>query len=195
MHETVEGKLFTPMEAKQLREKLIRKWILPALEVRFTKFPQLKSAGLLVAQYWCDEASDAVHSLMHYSVLETPDFKAAISLEYDQNDMVNLPNLPSNAGINWCGVEEMIQWDENGIAIPAFAAYCKEGMDQEMTTKEAFSLFAIFRKTDDGIDIEYCGEMLRPWLDGISPEFSDYGGMDEEKAEQIKAKYLETLDA
>jgi hypothetical protein len=193
MHNLEKGKLFTPAEAKQLRENLIRKWVLPALEVRFTKFPQLKSAGLLVAQYWCDEASDAVHSLMYYSVLETPDFQAAISLEYDQNDMINLPDLPSNAGINWCGVEEMIQWDENGIAIPAFAAYCRENCHQEMTTEEAYSLFAIFRKTDNGIETEYVGEMIRPWLDGVYPE--DFQEIDPDEISKIKAEYLESLDS
>ena len=188
MHDLEEGKLFTPAEAKQLRENLIRKWILPALEARFTKFPQLKSAGLLVAQYWCDEAGDAVHSLMYYSVLEAPDFQTAISLEYDQNDRVNLPNLPSNSGINWCGVEEMIPWDDNGIAIPAFAAFCREDCHQEMGTEEAYSLFAIFRKTGDGIEVEYVGEMLRPWLDGIAPEFFEEISPDE--ISKIKAEYL-----
>jgi hypothetical protein len=188
-----EGKLFTPAEAKQLRENLIRKWILPALETRFAKYPALKSAGMLVAQYWCDEADDAVHHALIYSVLETPDFQTALSVDYENPDNVNLPDLPSNNEIDWMEHHDFIPWDDNGIAIPAFAAYCRENCHQEMTTEEAYSLFAIFRKTDDGIEIEYVGEMIRPWLDGIAPEF--FEEINPEEVSKMKAEYLGSLDA
>lgn len=193
MHDNEDGKLLTPTEAKQLREKLIQKWILPALEARFAKYPALKSAGMFVSQFWCDEADDAVHLTLIYSVLETPDFQTAIALEYGDPDSVNLPDLPSHNDIDWLERQDFIPWDDNGIAIPAFAAFCREDCHQEMTNEEACSLFAIFRKTEDGFDIEYCGEMIRPWLDGIRPEFFEEIGADE--ISKIKAEYLETLDA
>lgn len=188
-----EGKLFTPIQAKQLRENLIRKWILPGLQERFAKFPALRSVGMLVAQYWCDEANDAVHKRLVFSVLETPDYKSALECEYGARDSVNLPDLPPNSDIFFdeeCG---WISWDDNGIAIPAFAAFCREEGDQERPSEENYALFAIFRKTAEGIEIEYVGEMIRPWLDGIAPEF--FEEFRPEEVSKMQAEYLESLDA
>lgn len=188
-----EGKLFTPAEAKQLREYLIGKWILPGLSERFEKFPSLRSAGLFVSQFWCDEANDAVHKWMFYSVLENPDFSASFSVQAGQTDIDHLPGLPSDHDLTWNSGCQPIQWDDNGIAIPAFAAFCREGSDQESFNEADLSLFAIFRKTDEGIEIEYVGEMIRPWLDGIAPEFFEEISPDE--VSKMKAEYLESFDA
>lgn len=57
--------------------------------------------------------------------------------------------------------------------IPAFAAFCKEGSHQSMDYAEAYTPYALFTRTDTGINIEIVGKMLRPWLDGIRPE-ADY---------------------
>lgn len=193
MHDNENGKLFTPTEAKQLRENIIRGWILPGLEKRFEKYAALRSAALLVAQYWCDEADDAVHKRLFFSVLETPDYKTALECGYGEHDPVNLPDLPPDSEILFdkdCG---WISWDDNGMAIPAFAAFCREESHQELNTEEAYSLFAIFRKTSEGFDIEYCGEMVRPWLDGVRPEF--FLEIDPDEVSKIKAEYLEPLDA
>lgn len=52
--------LYTKIQTEQLREKLIKNVIMPLVEANFNKNPQLNSATMLVAQYWDDEASDAV---------------------------------------------------------------------------------------------------------------------------------------
>ncbi len=187
-----EGKLFTPAEAKQLREKLIRKWVLPAMETRFAKYPTLQSAGMFIAQYYDDVAYDSVHLSLIYSVLETPDFAAILALGPWQPAPANLSGLPLQINKDWLVAHEFIRWDDLGIAIPAFAAFCREGCHQEMEMEEAYSLFAIFRKTTEGIEVENVGEMIRPWLDGIAPEF--FERIDGDEISKTKAEYLESLD-
>ncbi len=192
------GYIFTAEETALLRRKFIEKRLLPPLDWRFKYYPGLKSAALFVAQYWDDEANDAVNVLWIFSVLETPDFEYPFSdstwddkdltgvapeklsetptyskIQDEEEDPVNLPNLPSHGQIEWFQGPDFLKmpWDHNGMAIPLFAAFCKEGAHQEMNSRDAYSLFAIFRKTEAGIEVEYRGEMLRPWLEGIRPEY------------------------
>jgi hypothetical protein len=196
--EPPSDKLFTAEETAILRRKYVEQRLLPPLDWRFKYYPNLKSAALFVAQYWDDEANDAVNVLWIFSVLETPDFDYPFSnstwteenlaarspgesgeaptlskIQDEEDDPVNLPNLPTHSQIEWFQGPDFreLAWDHNGMAIPLFAAFCKEGAHQEMNSREAYSCFAIFRKTADGIDIEYAGKMLRPWLEGIRPEY------------------------
>lgn len=168
--EPPSDKLFTAEETAILRRQYIEKNLIPVLEHRFQIFPQLQSAALLVAQYWDDEANDAVHFEWLFSVLETPDMVSAYSEEIlDDIDLNNLPDLPIHWDITHQPDPPKFPYDDNGISIPLFAAYCREGCHQEMDRDESYSLFAIFRKTEEGIEAEYCGEMIRPWLEGIRP--------------------------
>lgn len=175
--------LYTKTQAEQLREKLIKNAIMPLVEANFNKNPQLNSATMLVAQYWDDEASDAVHQRLIYSVLDTPNIEAASIAQKDcTEDVINLLNLSSEYGeledevcfIDVTEIEDEDEadsywWPDNFHAIPAFAAFCKEDCHQGMDTFEAYTPYAIFRRRDDDIEIEVVGEMLRPWLDGIKP--------------------------
>lgn len=159
-------------DTRRLRERIIRREVLPFLRQPFAKYPQLRSAALFVAQYWSDNALDEVHPLLRFSVLETPDLESAINLEYWANDPVNLPELSPHEEIDE-GEKEFggFRWDSMGMAIPAFAAFCREGADQEMEYREAFSPYAIFRKSGDDIATEIVGQKFRPWLDGILPQW------------------------
>jgi hypothetical protein len=69
--------LYTKKQAEQLREKLIKLVILPLVKANFDKHPKLNSAVMLVAQYWDDEANDAVHERIIYSRLDTLNLEAA----------------------------------------------------------------------------------------------------------------------
>lgn len=170
--------LYTKKQAAQLRQKLIDSYIVPIVKANFKKYFQLKSAAILVAQYWNDEASDAVHYQLIYSVLDTPDFEAVAKAQTDWNeDTVNLPGISDRGGDLIDKVyspafdtTEPYLWSDNGNAIPAFAAFCKEGCDQNMEISEAYTLYAVLRRLGDGIEVEIVGEMLRPWLDGIKPD-------------------------
>lgn len=171
--------LYTKKQAEQLRQKIIETAVVPTVKANFSTYPQLKSATLFVAQYWNDEANDAVHCRMVYSVLHTPDLEAATKAQGEYAlDIVNLPELsdedgelrnqifypPSKDG------EKVYCWLENGDAIPAFAAFCEEDCHQDMIGIEAYSPYAIFRcLNNDDIEIEVIGVQVRPWLDGINP--------------------------
>ena len=80
-------------------------------------------------------------------------------------DPTNLPNIRGGQETlmtlweYWRGT-----WGPNSNAIPAFAAFCKEGCSQSMSAQEAFTLYARFRRDEE---IEVVGQMLRPALDGL----------------------------
>jgi hypothetical protein len=169
--------IYTKKESADLREKIINYTIVPQIQLVFSRYPQIRSAMLLVAQYYGDEALDAVHCEMIYSVLPSPAWGCdLLSTDYDDLDPVNLPGLPSLSEINDSIREDFYKledrkyyWEHNGNAIPTFAAYCKEGSHQEMNYLEAYSPYAVFRWKDEEIEIEVVGNMLRPWLDGMRP--------------------------
>jgi hypothetical protein len=173
------SQIYTKEQATELREKIINSDIIPIIELYFSKYPQLQSAMLLVAQYWDDEAADAVHSEIIISVLPTPvlGVKLVTNDNYDDCDPVNLPGLPSlyeiydtlSKDFEKMASEEYC-WEDNGDAVPLFAAYCKEGCHQDMDYLEAYTPYAIFRRKEGEIEIEVVGEMLRPWLDGMRPD-------------------------
>jgi hypothetical protein len=171
--------IYTKEESADLRSKIINAEIVPTIKVVFDKYPQLQSAMLLVAQYWDDGASDAVHNTMIYSVLPTPLWdKELLKTDYDNDSPVNLPGLPNLDEIDayvWEyfakleGEGKEYFWENNENAVPLFAAYCQEGCHQEMDYLEAYTPYAVFRRKEEEIEIEVVGNMLRPWLDGLRP--------------------------
>jgi len=54
----------------------IEKVVLPPVKKAFEDAPQLNSASLLVSQYWCDEAIDAVYGNIVYALSLNPDLIA-----------------------------------------------------------------------------------------------------------------------
>lgn len=133
-----------------------------------------------VAQYWADEANDAVHYDIAFSVLSTPELPILAEEDSEEEDegknAVNLPELPTNweildtLDLNIDANINIRWWDDNGEAIPAFAAFCKEDSHQEMDRLEAYSPYAVFRRKGLEIETEIVGKMLRPWADGMRPE-------------------------
>jgi hypothetical protein len=169
--------IYTKEEAAALREKIIAHAIVPLVKSGFDKYPQLRSAMLLVAQYWDDEADDAVHYELIFSVLPTPvpNIELEDTDDYDYDDSVNLPELPSSYEI-YSAARSQIEyseyyWQDNENAVATFAAYCKEGGSQDMGYLEAYTPYAVFRRQEGDIEMEIVGTMLRPWLDGVRPDF------------------------
>jgi hypothetical protein len=168
--------LYTKQQAAQLRQKLMDEYVIPLVRIGFRKYPQLRSATLLVAQYWNDEADDAVHDYFIFSVLDTPDLEAAAKAEEDYlEDTINMPRFGEDPYLAGDARDELEKegyrcyWHDNGDAIPAFAAFCCEGAHQELSVAEAYTPYAILRRSNDDITVEIVGQMLRSWLDGIKP--------------------------
>ncbi|MCO7223023.1 hypothetical protein [Pleionea sp. CnH1-48] len=172
-------------QAQALRNEIIEKGVMPYIKAVFERFPKFNSATLLVAQYWDDEADDAVHQEVIFSALNTPNLKSAFETYTDENmeakDSINSPeDLPSTV-VDWGfddGLERSLwdNWCDNGDAITAFAAFCKEGANQWQDIGEAYSPYAVFRRQGKDVEMVVIGEMIRPWLDGVQPSWqSRYG--------------------
>lgn len=164
-----------PEKAPALRRKILTEIVLPAVQQHFDRTPDMQSAMFLVAQFYNDNAEDAVHDHLLFSQLISPDLQAFYQAWQDfVPDQVNggistNPEGPESLEFHLSGAG--FYWDSNGLAIPAFAAYCREGANQNMDYEDTCNPYAIFRKTADGIAVEVIGECLRPWLEGIRPGF------------------------
>ena len=64
---------YEPEEAATKRLEFIQRSIVPPVKAVFADFPDIKSAVLMVSQFWCDEAYDAVHGNLVYSLSAEPD--------------------------------------------------------------------------------------------------------------------------
>ncbi len=93
------AKKYTPIEAADLRDRVIREGVVPMVRRAFDAYPALQSATLLVAQFWCDEAHDAVHCDVIFSELRTPDTKAAYRARRQRYGGDDVAPPPSASGL------------------------------------------------------------------------------------------------
>jgi hypothetical protein len=95
------AKKYTPIEAANLREQMIREDVVPMIRRAFEAYPALQSATLLVAQFWCDEAHDAVHCDVVFSELNTPDIQAAYRARRQRYEVDDAPPPRSSRPSGW----------------------------------------------------------------------------------------------
>jgi hypothetical protein len=157
---------YTPQESAAGRERIV-KILRASVEREFARTPRWKSAFMMVAQYWNDNADDAVHCAFVFSDQAVPKPEDA---EYGSdteepyaNVEMRISNLVHEPGGGW---------DENGEAISLFAAFAKDGCHQEMSLHEAYVPYALFtRAPGGGADVQVVGKKIRPWLDGVRPSW------------------------
>jgi uncharacterized protein (TIGR02996 family) len=186
-----------------MRDEAIRDILLPIADAVFAARKDVNSVILAVAQYWNDEADDAVHETIHYSRRHTPIWP------HECAHFAEEPTEPSSADFcRWCGGQMpghpsnlgWVPWDDNGSAITAFEAYCREGCDQNMSTVEAYLPYAVVRR---GSGVEIVGKPVRVWTDRAqpidcpapSPELAEllqavYAAPDEDGPRSVLADYL-----
>lgn len=146
--------------AEDLRQAMLQECA-KAIRTTFRKHKPLRSVGLLVAQYWDDEAEDAVHGRFICSELETPDIDAALGrgdVHSRERDFVNLPSFDKKRTPPYVTAP----WDPVA-AVPAFAAYCTEGGDQSSPARDNYSLVAVYSR---GGGTKIVAPKRRPHLDG-----------------------------
>lgn len=177
------------------RDGFIKDEVVPEVAGVFKRH-SLTSAYLLVSQFWADEADDAVHATMLWSRLPKPDLKAGLESldEWDEEskDLVNLADPPNRlCADGQHGVHDYLEcWDENLAMIPLFAQYCTEGCDQEMKFSEAYVPCLLFVLAGDKITYSIVGENVRPWLEGVTPEWvsdGDLGLTEDELPKWVKS--------
>ncbi len=172
--EPATGYAFSPGQADAARREFVRKHLTPLASQYVRKYEHLRSAHFCVAQYWADEADDAVHAYLIVSELAEPTLVGAQSGGDEKSESdPNVPNtrIKQEFGDGGSAVDMYgtgIPWDDNGGAIPLWAAFAPEGGSQEHEDlSEAYSPAVMFHR-HGGYEIL---PMIRPHLDGILPEW------------------------
>jgi uncharacterized protein (TIGR02996 family) len=174
--ERAEGYCLSPGETEMGRRHYLRTQLLPVVSNYFTKYERLQSVMLCVAQYWADEANDAVHGQLIVSELFEPTMKGVRGWSEDESKVdPNLPNTRIISKYNKKGLRSAIglwetdaRWDENSGAIPLWAAFAaEEGSQEDEDVSESYSPAVMFYR-HGGYEIL---PMSRPQLDGIRPEW------------------------
>jgi uncharacterized protein (TIGR02996 family) len=174
------------------RAQSIDRVLLPLAHAAFKAHPEINSVILAVAQYWNDEADDAVHAEVHYSKRHTPIWPHECPGPDRRGDRATLADF-----CHWCGGEipghpdnpGWIPWDDNGSAIPAFETYCREGCHQDMSRGEAYLPYAVARR---GGEVEIVGRPVRPWSD--RPQVEDRAPPSPQLASLLAAVYAAPHD-
>ncbi len=180
--ERAAGYSHTPGQTDVARRVFLRTRLLPVVKGYFAKYPRLQSAMLCVAQYWCDEADDAVHGTVVVSELFEPTMEGVRDSDDERGD----PNIPNTkfkeseyrdgSCISLWSVG--VPWDDNNRAIPLWAAFAPEGGHQEYgDLKEVYAPAVMFYRHGGYAILP----MLRPQLDGVRAEWGDELGEGEEE--------------
>jgi hypothetical protein len=166
-----DGYCMSPGEADMERRQYIREQLLPLVTKTFRTYGRLQSAMLCVAQYWADEANDAVHGHLIVSELFEPTLEG---VGYgDESTDPNVPNTRIKKEDYEVGSTISLwgtQWDDNSGAIPLWAAFAPEAGHQEYTYLSEVYAPAVMFYRHGGYDILPMG---RPHLDGIRPEWEE----------------------
>jgi hypothetical protein len=150
----------TPFQERAEAVKEIREWMTKF----FAREPKWNSVLMCVAQYWNDEANDAVHCELIASTRLTPTW----AFDIDDDDEGRTPTNAApieDARISTWNLEESVgnfPIDNNSTAVRPFQALCREGSSQESNYADAYLPAYVFRR--DG-SVHFVGEIVRPWLD------------------------------
>jgi hypothetical protein len=177
--------------SRVLRQRFEQEYVLPLARALFDLEPRCESMLVTVGQYWCDEATDAVHSEVIACAEREPTWplagQARPGVLGDAQMLAQLLDeaaQPDSDGP--AGVAE-VQYDlsrtahelafgkpyfsvlhENADMIVAFASYCREVSDQEQPSWRSHTPYALVRRplAGESLTIDVIGRMYRPqWED------------------------------
>jgi uncharacterized protein (TIGR02996 family) len=162
------------------RVRILEEDFIPHAAEIFAKHPEIRSQMLCVAQYWADEADDAVHANIVYSKRDTPRWPhvcgdRSFSDDEEEEEAQREPPVPIDERCSYCGDFGWVPWDDNNAAIPAFEAFCREDSSQEGEVAETYLPYAIAHRDGEGVRIEVVGRITRPHLEMPEPTASDWG--------------------
>lgn len=172
--ETQEGYELSPGQAEMQRRLLVREDLLPWVEKLFTTYKPLQSAVFCVAQYWSDEANDAVHAYLVVSELAEPILEGVSAHEESTTDLnlptVKIPREYNDSSSALSLYESNVTWDDNGSSIPIWAAYAPDHGSQEYEfLNEVYAPAVLFHRNGT---VRFL-PMTRPQLDGVRSEWSE----------------------
>jgi hypothetical protein len=174
--------------SRELRERFVELQFVPVATEILARAAKAVAVGYVVAQYWADEADDAVHGEYVLFTDAACVWPPASRDDEPREAVYNLFPNPS-ASVFFDFLEQFPFLDDNGDAITAFASFCPEGAHQEMDVSEGHALVYVARRGPrGGVQVEERGQMIRPeWEDrfdvGFAREIAD-----EEAGEQGKGR-------
>lgn len=178
--------------SRVLRQRFEQEYALPYAQAIFELEPRCQSVLVTVGQYWCDEATDAVHSELIACAEREPTWPLAgqarpgalgdpaalaamLELETKYADGDEPPGLGEvqyglleDASKRAFGEQYYCFLDNNSEMIVAFASYCREVSDQEQPSWRSHTPYGLVRRPlhDEPPSFEVIGQMYRPhWED------------------------------
>jgi hypothetical protein len=177
--------------SRVLRQRFEREYALPLAEALFQLEPRCQSVLVTIGQYWCDEATDAVHSAEIACDERDPTWPLAgqarrgaigdpeLLAEYLEESARSESDGPAGlADVQHALHEQACQkafgkqyfgvLDENSDMIVAFASHCREVSDQEQPSWRSHTPYGLIRRPLPGEPptFEVIGPMYRPqWED------------------------------
>jgi uncharacterized protein (TIGR02996 family) len=146
----------------------LRRWSLehelrPLFQRVFEERPEVRSVLLAVAQHWADEADDAVHGHLVMSAREVPRWphRCADDTFPGDGDLCSYccSRDFDDPRVRW------VSWDENGLAIRCWQAFCLEGGSQDDDPNFASVPVLVGRRHEGGVAFDFVTRCGRPWLD------------------------------
>lgn len=176
--------------SRVLRQSFEQEYALPLARAIFELEPRCQSVLVTVGQYWCDEATDAVHSELFACAERDPTWPLAAqahpgalgdpaalaeTLQEDAKseacpaDLREIQyGLLEDARMRAFGEKYYCVLDDNSDMIVAFASYCREVSDQEQPSWRSHTPYGLIRRPLAGepASFEVIGRMYRPhWED------------------------------
>lgn len=173
-----------------LRSWSVEHELTPFLAEVFARLPSVRSVYCCVAQYWADEADDAVHDLFVFSEKDTPDWPhvcqddvapgvpAAMLLrradlctscawelsELETDEVTHVTENPKTREVVTHYRSVRCDWDDNGAAVRPWQAFCVEGA-QDLDVAGNYQPVLLARRTAASFSLRVVGGLMRPWLD------------------------------
>ena len=165
----------------------------------FSSDASLQSALLSVAQYWADEADDAVHATVIFSERQTPLWPHDCYRDQTDADDAAADVRRATDRCKYCDERKVsFSWmfDDNGDGIVAFQSCCAEGGSGG--DDESYLPYAVVRRGEgDSLALEIVGGPVRPWLDaepGRAPTLNGSRAHDAPTATLLAAVYANASD-
>jgi hypothetical protein len=159
--------------APKERRSLLDKFVAQAAML-FAASPKYRSAMLVVAQYWNDQADDECHARVVVSTRDLPvwphvcDDYADEIWDDEASAMVPNPARREGEGCDRCMYKTLPF--RLHLSPPAWEAYCHEHANQDQELGEAYLPYAIARPGPGGVEIEIVGVLQRPWLELVTDD-------------------------
>lgn len=144
----------------ELRAFYLR-WVFQPLAAELLRaHADVQSVTLACAQYYNDEARDAVHLAVLPSTDRAATWPEPVGGGWGRHERV-LRAQRALTGRRYGGF-----YGDNYDFIVAFAAYCRPGAHQELRMVEAYLPYAVARRAPEGLTLEVVGQVQQPeWED------------------------------